>query len=349
MIDKSTKSPDPESESEALATPSLPRPARGGHKLGGSLAALFALLILVGAGYLWYTLSFKGRGLDTGAAAKTDLPTEVRTLRQDLNSMQESLRGVQDGQNALKQSMEKLFQDLGKSRGEWALEEVEQLLLLANDRLRLARDVDTAVTALKAADKRMAELANPALFGVRRLVADEIAVLGSVPKTDTTGLALRLNALANIVTKLPLAVQSQFHQAETAAPEPAAPRAETGWRQAAQEFWQDVLGLIRVQKVTEARAPLLAPEQQYFLRENLRLTLAGAQVALLRDDGKTFHANIANARKWLEDYFDVGADPVRNALAELRTMQQVIFTDDLPDISASLTALHKVKSAKAGS
>jgi len=81
----------------------------------------------------------------------------------------------------------------------------------------------------------------------------------------------------------------------------------------------------------------------------MRLYVRKSQLARATEEaGEVLHLARA-AIAWLEEYFDVGADPVRNALTELRAMGQVIFTDDLPDISASLTALHKVKSAKAGS
>jgi len=91
---------------------------------------------------------------------------------------------------------------------------------------------------------------------------------------------------------------------------------------------------------------LLLAEQKYFLRENLRLMLYGAQVALLHGDFTTVELNTKAARQWLRDYYDTGTPAVQSAVAELDAILKVRAVG-LPDISASLKALREITARQA--
>jgi uncharacterized protein HemX len=111
-------------------------------------------------------------------------------------------------------------------------------------------------------------------------------------------------------------------------------------------MWLDTLGLVRIRKTIEVQIPLLAPEQDYFLRENLRLMLYGAQLAILQADVTTYAQNIEAAQKWVSNYFDTDAQSVINVRQELSGLLDAKITVELPDISGSLTALRAVASNK---
>jgi uncharacterized protein HemX len=120
-------------------------------------------------------------------------------------------------------------------------------------------------------------------------------------------------------------------------------RAEpSGWREAARDLWSDLLGLVRVRRDGEVKAPLLPPEQQYFLRENLRLSLFGAQQAILQGNATIYRQTLQTARRWVKEHFDTQAPGVAAAIGELDKLLAVKLIGELPDLSASLEALRRL-------
>ncbi|MFQ5544747.1 MAG: uroporphyrinogen-III C-methyltransferase, partial [Acidiferrobacterales bacterium] len=245
--------------------------------------------------------------------------------------------------NTLASAVDGLAEDLGRKRDDWALAETEQLLLIANYRLQLARDVETAVAALRAADGQLQKLADPSLLPVRKLIAGEITALQGLDRADVPGIALRLGSMASTLEQLPLHVERRF---TTAAPVSGAVTAESTSLDTLQQMWRDFLGLIRIRKTTKGQKPLLPPEQDYFLRENLRLMLYGAQLAVLQGDTTTYTQNIRSARRWISDYFDTETQVVTNMQEELQALLDEKITVELPDVSASLGALRDIASKK---
>ena len=114
------------------------------------------------------------------------------------------------------------------------------------------------------------------------------------------------------------------------------------------EVWKDLRNLVSIRTTTDVRRPLLLPEQKYFLRENLRLMLYGAQVALLHGDFTTVKLNTKVARQWLRDYYDAGTPAVLNAAAELDAVLKTRAVD-LPDISTSLKTLREITARRTAS
>jgi uncharacterized protein HemX len=223
------------------------------------------------------------------------------------------------------------------------LTETEQLLIIANNHLQLAREVNLALAALRAADKQLKDLANPALLPVRKILIEEIGALEAMARTDISGMALRLGAMAARIERLPLATPTHYSEAPAPADDNIAARALP------REMWKDLMNLIRIRSHGETRKPLLPPEQQYFARENLRLMLYGAQVALLHGDAATFEQNIKSARQWLGDYYDTSTQVVIAAQDELDGMHKARIKTALPDISRSLEALRRITGRRGGS
>ena len=102
------------------------------------------------------------------------------------------------------------------------------------------------------------------------------------------------------------------------------------------------LQLVRIRNDMESQRPLLPPEQQYFLRENLRLMLYGAQQALLQGSMPTFQQNLKSAQHLLKEYFDISSQAVIAAQDDLGKLQGMRIVTDLPDITASLTTLRRL-------
>jgi uroporphyrin-3 C-methyltransferase len=97
-------------------------------------------------------------------------------------------------------------------------------------------------------------------------------------------------------------------------------------------------GLIRVERLIAARRPT-SPNQAFFLRENLKLRLVNARLALLQRDGRSFREDLRQARDWLERYFDRRAKPVQNAIATLNSLAATDLSIDAPGLNETLAAL----------
>lgn len=326
-------------------------------RMWAALAFIFSITALGTTGYLGYIYYNKKDLFNTDVLGTLSrLQADTQQIQEGRSAIEENLKGVgkeleefKQVQDTLGTAVEKMVSDLGRNRSDWVLSETEQLLLIANHRLQLAHDIDTAVAALRAADRRLQQLADPSLLPVRKLLATEIVQLQALERADVPGIALKLGSLAKILGQLPLDVERRFRSSAPSAPsQEAAGETSTGWHVLSQ-MWHDLRGLVRIRKNTESQKPLLAPEQAYFLRENLRLMLYGAQLAVLQGNVTTYGQNIKSAQSWINDYFDTDSRAVMRFQEELQRLANAKIVIELPDISASLEALRAAESKKADS
>ena len=330
------------------------KPATGESRAGkvrGGLALIFAIVALVATGYLWYAVLYENADLFTQDIVGTldRIDSDNADIQEKLAGDEKDLRTLKETQDTLRAAIEKVNTDLTRNRIEWSLTEAEQLLVVANNRLQLARDTHSALAALRAADQQLQSLANPSLLPVRREIAREIAQLEPLDKTDISGITLRLATLADGVDRLPLEPNMELPPSAAPAEKTGDTRvaaAETGWRQTAHSLWQDLLSLVRIRDNLAAQRPLLPPQQQYFLRENLRLMLYGAQQALLQGNVPVYQQNLKSAQRLLKDYYDVRSQLVIATQGELDKLQSTKIVADMPDISASLDMLRRIGGRK---
>lgn len=326
-----------------------------GHgRVRGGLALILASLALIASGYLWYTVLHENADLFSmdivGALDRVE--SNTNQTQESLANAEKDIKTLRETQDTLRASIEKINTDLARNRLEWALTETEQLMVIANNRLQLARDTHSALAALRAADHQLELLASPKLLPVRRELAREIALLESIEKLDVSGITLRLATLADGVDRLPLAtdIRSREFAADKMQVKPGVAQvaaADGGWRQTARDLWRDILSLVRVRNDLTSQRPLLPPEQQYFLRENLRLMLYGAQQALLQGSIPTYQQNLKSAQRLLKDYFDADSQVVVSTQGEIGKLQEMKIVSDLPDITRSLATLRRLSGRKA--
>lgn len=236
-------------------------------------------------------------------------------------------------------ALEALYQELSRNRDEWADAEIEQSLLIANQQLQLAGNVKAALIALQNVDMRLQRAERPRLTPLRKMINRDIERLKALPQVDTVGISVRLDNLIAAVDSLPLAadVRPQQPPAEPAV-EPAEP-----WKRYVGEIWNDLRQLVRIQRMDKPDLPLLTPSQTYFLRENLKLRLLGARLALLARDDRSYRADLAAARQWLERYYDSRNTTAAQAIVTLRTLHAAEISIEVPDISATLDALRNLR------
>lgn len=246
--------------------------------------------------------------------------------------------------------LETLYQDLARSRDEWILAEVEQGVTLAAQQLQLAGNVQGAVLALQLADARLA--GNPRFLALRKALTRDLNRLRVVPQPDVAGISLRLENVLGAIDTLPLAVDAPPRAAESAAQDDqtladsASPLTTLFWQRLATDVWKDLRGLIRIQRFDRDEPVLLAPGQSFFLRENLKLRLLNARLAVLARDQATFRAELQRAQAWIERYFAADDPSRRAAHHSLRQLALTEIAIELPTLNESLAAIKTFKLGK---
>jgi uroporphyrin-3 C-methyltransferase len=254
-------------------------------------------------------------------------------------------------------SLEQLYSDLARTRDDWALAEVEQILAVASQQLQLAGNVQGAIIALQNADQRLARTERPQFIVLRRAIAKDLDRLKALPAVDLAGNALRIDSLVGMVDTLPL-LADERPAARPRLDEQTLDRgaSETnggarGWwervqdqgRYLAAEAWQKFSQLVRVREVSEPDALLVAPSQGYFVRENLKLRLLNARLALLARQEQTFRSDLLRVQESLQKYFDTRSKQTTAAIALLKQVQSANTVVEMPTLAESLTAARSVK------
>jgi uncharacterized protein HemX len=317
-------------------TPVSDQPARAGRFAAG-LALVLAIIAVLASSYVGWLVNSK-RGLTDAKGRLVQVEQETAELQALSTQMNQELGTLRATQDTLKSGVQALHGEIGKGRRTWLISETENLLVIAQHRLAYARDARQALEALHVADRQLQQLGDPDYLPVRKLLEGEISALETFERLDLSGMAQRLGQLGAHVDTLALAPDPVHHTdgAATAGGEQSFLR----------EVWKDLRNLVSIRTTTDVHRPLLLPEQRYFLRENLRLMLYGAQVALLHGDVTTVELNLNAARQWLRDYYDLGTPAVQGAVAELDAILKTRAVD-LPDISASLTAMRAISARQA--
>jgi uroporphyrin-3 C-methyltransferase len=233
----------------------------------------------------------------------------------------------------------RLNQEMSGGHQRFQLGAVEQLLLLANDRVLLAHDPKSAITALEAADQRLGALDDPRLFTTREAVAQEKAALAAVAQPDLDAASLALASLIERVPRLPLAARVPERFLAPDGDDTTAPANATWWERAKASVLRALKGTFSVRRNRGPVPQLLSVDQESLVFQVLALRLEGARVALLRSDTAGLRELCESASKWIGEYFRKDDPGVLAAQAELERLQGLELSPPLPDISRSLTLL----------
>ena len=239
-------------------------------------------------------------------------------------------------------ALEALYNNLSISRDETAMADVEQLLLIAGQQLQLSGNVKAALIAMESADARLQRMDRPAFNGLRKTIGQDLDKLRALPKVDVSGINLKINRLLLAVDDLPLVDRHRPSENEVA--QAAAPVAnEPTWQKMLHAVWQEVKQLVRIENTGLSQIVLLPPRQEFFLRENLKMRLVSARLALLSRDQESFKQELKTAQQWMTRYFDVKSPEGLRATEDLKSLAASSISIDLPDISASLQAVRSYR------
>jgi uroporphyrin-III C-methyltransferase len=319
-----------------------------------TLALGLAVIATVLAAWQWYGTNALREDVATRLAEADAQTRDGRTVAEQ---GREAMAGVREKLAALENrlaesqkqqaALEALYQELSRNREEWLYAEIEQSLVVASQQLQLAGNANAALRALQAADARLQRLDRPQLTALRKAINRDIERLKAAPQVDTVAISARLDSIVAQVDQLPLAMDSRPQPVQAVVA--AAQEAEDNlWTRFWRDTWQEMKQLIRVQQLEKPDAALLAPAQAYFLRENLKLRLLGARLALLARDATSYKADLKAARDWLGRYYDTRHKGVAQAVAALRSLHDAEIGIEPPEIGATLEAMRNLRAARSG-
>lgn len=304
------------------------------------------------------------RSLQQEQASNKDIGATARQVQEQSRELAVKV-GVLESRQAEAQSqqlaLEQLYQDLSKNRDEWALSEIEQVLDTASQQLQLSGNVQGALIALQNADRSLSRSDKPQFITIRRAIARDIDRLKALPQLDLAGVALRIDNVIGQLDTLPMLADEK--PAPAPAPRPVRPakgknakpaivslpdtslaaELKDTWNAWSAEMWSEVRDLIRVRRVDTPEALMLTPSEQYFVRENVKMRLLDARVALMSRNEGVFRGDLLVAQDALGKYFDTHARSTQSAQALLRQVQANNLAIEMPSLADSLNAVRNYK------
>jgi uroporphyrin-3 C-methyltransferase len=277
--------------------------------------------------------------------------------------------------------LEELMQSLSRSRDENLLVDIEAAIRVALQQAAITGSAEPLVTTLKQSDERLARFNQPRLEGVRRAIARDLDRVKAASVADVATLAIKLDEAIRIVDELPLLAAATPGRAEAARAAAAARTASAGanvsgaaaasggagaaaasgagktavtqWAWSLNDAtarlvgqaWEEVKSLVRVTRIDHPDAVLMAPEQSFFLKENLKLRLLNARLALLSRQFETAQSDLQAALGALDRYFDRGSRRTALAAELLRQVATQARQGGVPRPDDTLAA---VAAAEAG-
>ncbi len=259
-----------------------------------------------------------------------------------LQELQEQLGGQVDELAARQEETRSRLKELGSrdpaDEQSWVKAEAGYLARIAIDRVRHHHDVDSALAALRDADELLAQLDGQGV-DERKAVGEAIDALLDYSAPETGELRQRIVAQIEEIDQLPIGARPDAEDAPQLPELQTEGEGDDGWQKAVSRAWgrlQQGLGdLVRIQREDGAEQ-FLPPDQRYFIRENLRLQLEGALLALSRGDAEAYRSGVERAAAWVEDHFDSEDTAVAETVEELNALAEEPITHDPPEIASTL-------------
>jgi len=269
-------------------------------------------------------------------SAATELRTTVDGLLNRFSSLEARALEAQSQQLALAA----MYQELARSQDERLLADIEQTLLLADQQLHMASNVRAAILGLEAVDARLARLDKPQFARLREAVNKDAARLKMLPAADVVAIHARLDVLTQNVARLRLDSDPE----PPPNPAPGKVDGRLDWlERLGLGVWNEIKQLVRIRRLEHPELPLLSPSQAYFLRQNLIMRLLAARLALLQRDEATFRRDLAEARRWIGQYFKRD-DPLTQSMQhDLQTLEAMPVELKDAELKESLSVLRRMQ------
>ena len=357
------KTPPPRAEAEKTPEPpQTPAPViiRESGGKGLAVGALVLSLMALGAGGFLFVQGQNvlknqetafNQKIDQAAVGESENAQILKENSRKQSELAAALLQIADGQRDNKEQIEaanRAYQELLRNRADWLVDETEATLNMAAQQLLLSGNVPVAVTVLENIESRLSRFEQADLLPIKQAVSSDLAALKNQPYLDISGTALRLDRLENAVAGMPLVLESTLQPGQAEAAPQEDPNA-SWWQRTWNKTLHGLGNLVEVRKLNNGDAMLLAPEQAYFVRENLRLRLLDARIALMQHNGEVFLSDLNNAEATVKQYFD-NQSPATQAwlkeLAELKSLDMRMVSNE--SLKASLAAVRNYQDTVRG-
>ncbi len=250
--------------------------------------------------------------------------------------------------------LEELIQSLSRSRDENLLEDIDSALRLAHQQASLTGSMEPLIAALKSADQRITRAAQPRLAGVQRAINKDLNRMRSSTTTDIPSLLTKLDELAHSIDDLPMAnaIPARTNLSTSQSPKPARPASTVAGpgdespktlSEQIHGFWRAVtsqaLSLVRLSRIDAPEATLLAPEQSYMLRENIKLRILNARLGLLARQAESARSDLVQVRASLDKYFDTQSRKTQTVASLVNQTLELMRNPEVARPDDSLAAL----------
>lgn len=345
------ETPSPAAPVNAAPLNPAPVPAKK-HTVNFAFLWLFVLLIVAAlcAG-AWQLLQQGKNQQQLVDSLRVQLEEQVKLFDDRQQALEDSLnKEFIEQQSAIQANLNELAEQVDSNnarvlalssanRDEWKLQEAQYLLRLADQRILLEQDSQNALALAISADDVLRDIDQADLVGVRKLLAEEIAVLKVAGIIDREGIYLRLSALANQIEAIPF-IEPLGTQADVFEDD-VVPENETVKQRITRGFY-DLLhklgSYVRVRDHGKTINAVLPPAEQKYLQQNLRLMLEQAQVALLRNEAGIYQESLVKAQNWINQYYTLN-EKASAVLQELKALETEVIAPELTNFSNSSAAL----------
>ena len=341
------------------AVEKTPQPEKTGKEKGGNKTSLvlsavtIAIALATGVGLY----SVHKQQLSRQNAASSALAAQIAALQKSQEGQKTELEGIirqqadqltaaKSQQDVLAKQLEEVQQKVavisGSDAKTWLLAQADFLVKVAGRKLWSDQDVTTAAALLKSADASLADMNDPSLIGARRAITDDIASLSAVSQVDYDGIILKVNQLANQIDNLRLADNNDDDSPMDSDSEELSSSIGE-WRINLQKSWQSFMdSFITIRRRDETAVPLLAPNQDVYLRENIRSRLLVAAQAVPRHQEETYKQALENVSTWVRAYYDTDDATTKAFLEEVDKLSQQSITMSVPENLQSQAILEKL-------
>jgi len=263
-------------------------------------------------------------------------------IKQQAAQLDESQRQQAALTKQLDEMQQKVAMISGTDAKTWLLAQADFLVKLAGRKLWSDQDVTTAAALLKSADASLADMNDPSLINARQAITTDIAALSGVAQVDYDGIILKVNQLSNQIDNLRLDDNNDDDSPmDSDSSELSSSISE--WRVNLQKSWQNFMdSFITVRRRDETAVPLLAPNQDIYLRENIRSRLLVAAQAVPRHQEETYKQALDNVSSWVRAYYDTDDANTKAFLEDLDKLGQQSIIMNVPETLQSQPLLEKL-------
>ncbi|MFU1545239.1 uroporphyrinogen-III C-methyltransferase [Aeromonas veronii] len=322
-------------QQESLVKPQPTAAVNGSKSRSGAVLGGVAILLALGLTGGLYLHGHKNAVAQQAELAqlKQQLASALSKIDQTSSKDAEQLAALDQTQQRLQGEMQGLQNrvlDLNDKRpNDWMLAESEYLVRMAGRKLWLEHDLVSAITLLGNADERIAALNDPSLMPIRKALAEDIAKLKGMPRIDREGLTLKLAALSDQIELLPLSTVSMPEA--KAEPDQAVSTNPDEWESNLKKNWVKFTeNFVTIRRRDGAVEALLSPQQEIFLRENLKTKLLQAQLSVYREQQALYEDSLDKAQRWLTQYFDTDNSATRYMQGEIDKLKGEQIQIDYP-------------------